>query len=111
MPVETTKYLRKPLVVEAVQVTTDNFEELAKWCQGEIVNNDGSDVEKVNPGGQHIRIRVHNPKTPRQTKAFVGDWVLYTERGYKIYTQKAFDASFDLADNAGSKVQAVKKQV
>ena len=110
MAVETKKYLRKPLVVDAVQVTAENFEEISKWCQGEIVNNDGSEVDRVNPGGQHIRVRVHNPKTPRQTKAFVGDWLLYTDRGYKIYTQKAFEASFDEAPTPKG-VQAVKKQV
>lgn len=110
MTIVTKKYLRKPLVVDAVQVTADNFEAIAAWCQGEIVNNDGSEVESVNPGGQHVRVRVHNPKTPRQTKAYVGDWILYTERGYKIYTQKAFAASFDEAPDAKG-VQAVTKQV
>jgi hypothetical protein len=25
----------------------------------------------------------------------VGDWILYTERGYKIYTEKAFKENFD----------------
>lgn len=110
MDVVTQKYLRKPLVVDAVQVTKENFEAIAAWCQSEIVNNDGSEVTKVNPGGQHIRVRVHNPKTPRQTKAYVGDWILYTDKGYKIYTQRAFEASFDAApDNNG--VQAVKSQV
>jgi hypothetical protein len=110
MDIVTQKYLRKPLVVEAVQVSVENFEDIAAWCQGTITNNDGSDVEKVNPGGQHIHVRVHNPKTPRQTKAYVGDWLLYTERGYKIYTQKAFAASFDIAPDANG-VQSVRKQV
>lgn len=110
MEVVTQKYLRKPLVVDAVQVTAENFEAIAAWCQGDITNNDGSDVDGVNPGGQHVRVRVHNPKTPRQTKAYVGDWILYTDRGYKIYTQKAFKASFDPAPDSNG-VQAVKKQV
>lgn len=110
MDVVTKKYLRKPLVVDAVQVTVENFEAIREWCHGEIVNNDGSDVTVVNPGGQHVRVRVHNPKTPRQTKAFVGDWILYTDRGYKIYTQKAFAASFDEAPTPKG-VQAVTKQV
>lgn len=110
MEVVTEKYLRKPLVVDAVQVTTENFEAISKWCQGEIVNNDGSEVTRVNPGGQYVRIRVHNPKTPRQTRAYVGDWILYTDRGYKIYNQKAFEASFDPAP-APKGVKAVRKQV
>jgi len=93
MRVTTTQYLRKALYVDAVRVTADNFDEVADWCQGDIKQDDG-------PGGngkKYIRIRAHNPKGPRQTKAFVGDWVLYHERGYKVYTNKAFLASFDEA--------------
>ena len=105
MDIKTQKFLRKPLVVEAVQLTEENFEALAKWCQGDINNNDDSSVTKLNPGGQHIRVRVHNPKNPRQTKAFVGDWILYTDRGYKIYTKKAFGASFDLIEDEASEVE------
>lgn len=105
MTIETSKYVRKPLYVDAVQIGRDNFVALAEWCQGEIRTNDGEDLvtEKngLNPDGHHIRIRVHNPKSIRQTKGFVGDWILYTERGYKVYTQKAFRASFDKAANEG----------
>ena len=32
---------------------------------------------------------------PRQAQAHVNDWVLYTERGYKVYTPRAFENSFD----------------
>ena len=98
------KYVRKPLFVDAVQVTEENFEEIARWCQGEIRNSDESAVDvtaAVEPTKQYIHVRVHNPKNPRQTKAFVGDWILYTERGYKVYTTKAFIANFDLVDDDG----------
>lgn len=94
MSVSTTKYIRKPLYVDAVRVTNDNFDEIAVWCQGEIVVP-GIDDEGHSGDKKYIKIRVHNPKIPRQTTAFVGDWVLYTERGYKIYTSKAFHSSFD----------------
>lgn len=104
---QTAKYVRKPLFVDAIKVTSENFEDLAKWCQGEINNTDGSMVESrdaaqgnysvpvIKPAEQYVRVRVHNPKNVRQTKAFVGDWILYTERGYKVYTEKAFTNSFD----------------
>jgi hypothetical protein len=96
MAIVTKKYVRRPLVVDAVQVTPENFEELASWCQGTIVNNDGTEpTNGVSPNSQHIHVRVHNPRSGRQTKAFVGDWLLYTERGYKIYNQKAFAGTFD----------------
>src|SRR3954463_15302829 len=89
--IETTQYLRKPLYVSAVRVTDENFEEMASWCQGDILQDDTNG----NENRPYIRVRVHNPKSPRQTKAFVGDWLLYTERGYKVYTNRAFHASFD----------------
>ena len=92
MSVTTTQYTRKPLNVAAVRVTGGNFEEIAAWCQGEILQDEAPDQ---GTGKQYIHVRVHNPKNPRQTKAYVGDWLLYTERGYKIYTNKAFHASFD----------------
>lgn len=91
MSVATTRYVRKPLHVDAVRITGGNFEEIAAWCQGEIQQDEVSDK---GTGKKYIRIRVHNPKNPRQTKAFVGDWLLYTERGYKVYTNKAFHSSF-----------------
>jgi hypothetical protein len=94
----TEKYVRKPLYVDAVQVTEKNFIDIARWCFGEIGNIDESPVDhttEVMPSKQFIHVRVHNPKNSRQTKAFVGDWILYTERGYKVYTTKAFQANFD----------------
>lgn len=99
----TAKYVRKPLYVDAVQVTEENFVDIARWCFGEISNIDDTPrdmTEDVEPTKQYIYVRVHNPKNPRQTKAFVGDWILYTERGYKVYTTKAFQANFDLVEES-----------
>lgn len=89
---KTIKYVRKPLFVDAIKVTEENFDEIAKWCDGDIVTNTDPD------GYDYIRVRVVNPKSPRQTKAYVGDWLLYTERGYKVYTDKAFKKQFDRAE-------------
>jgi hypothetical protein len=102
MIIKTTKYIRKALYVDAVQITEENFSDLAAWCQGEIRTNSEEElIEKLNganPNAHHIRVRVHNPKNIRQTKGFVGDWILYTDRGYKVYTQKAFKAAFEKAE-------------
>lgn len=113
--VETSKYVRKPLYVEAVQVTSDNFLDVASWCQALVGLEDGSSTpgNEVRPADgfvldtekNYIRIRVHSPKSQRQTKAFVGDWILYTDRGYKVYTDKAFQANFDPVDTAVDFVQ------
>lgn len=83
---QTEEYIRKSFPVDAVQITADNMEEVAKWCDG--------DIRKTDKGDPFIKVRVHNPLTERQTKGYVGDWVLYAGKGYKVYTQKAFDQSF-----------------
>lgn len=93
MAVTTTRYIRKPLHVDAVRITGRNIDEVAAWCQGNV-------LWEETPGGngtgkKYIRVRVHQPKNVRQTKAFVGDWLLYTDKGYKVYTHKAFLLSFD----------------
>jgi hypothetical protein len=93
----TERYVRKPLYVEAVQVTSENFLDVARWCFGEIKNKDETPVDYSkgpDPENQFIAVRVTNPKNPRQSKAYVGDWILYTTHGYKVYTTKAFHASF-----------------
>jgi len=93
MSISTAQYIRKPLYVAAVRVTNGNFEEIADWCQGEIRLDDSESL--LNNPRKYVEVRVHNPKNARQTKAYVGDWLLYTEKGYKVYTNKAFHASFD----------------
>jgi hypothetical protein len=100
MAVSTVKYVRKPLYVDAVKVTKENFEDILEWSHGELGGPDGlvEDDVPIDTDKHYIRIRVHNPQTPRQTRAFVGDWILYTPRGYKIYTEKAFTENFDKAE-------------
>lgn len=84
---KTHKFARKPFYVDGVRVTEQNIEELAEWC--------GGDIREDRAGVKHIKVRVNRPLTPRQTQAYVGDWVLYGVSGYKVYTQKAFDKSFE----------------
>ncbi len=75
--VNTEKYVRKPLFVDAVQVTAENMVEISNWCQGEIKNYDGKSLAAPEAGNiaseRYIHVRVHNPKNVRQTKAFIGE--------------------------------------
>lgn len=92
------KYGRKPFSVAAIQVTEANMGEVAKWCGGRVhtVTDEGAS----NAGGTHyIKVKVKRPLSARQTKAFVGDWVLEAGTGYKVYTDPAFQKSFDLLDD------------
>lgn len=95
MAIETQKFIRKPLYVDAVQITRANFDAVVAWCGGEVMQDD---VPGRGRSKKYIKIDVHQPKNPRQTKAKVGDWLLKTEKGFKIYTDKAFHESFHLPE-------------
>lgn len=85
--IKTDTFQRKTFNVEAIQVTEENMADVAAWCQGDVRESDTDN-------GAYIKVRVHNALTEKQTKAFVGDWVLYAGKGYKVYTDKAFTAGF-----------------
>lgn len=80
-------YRRKPFEVLAVQVTEENMAEVSEWCNGEIL--------KTGKGTPFIKVPVVRPSMVRQTRAFAGDWILYSGRGHKVYTVKAFENSFE----------------
>ena len=101
--IETSKFARKPFEVEAVQVTTDNLEEVATWCKGELTTEGDT---------KFIKVDVANFINERQTKAFVGDWVLYASNGYKVYTNKAFKKNFELVPGTvGQALNEAQKKV
>lgn len=85
---ETMKYVRKPFYIDAVRVTAENITDVANWAGGDV---------RTDSDGRYIKVRVPRALTERQTKAYVGDWVLYAGKGYKVYTPKAFDDSFEQA--------------
>lgn len=91
---KTQTYTRKRLDVDAVQVSAENMEEVAEWCGGSI-KGDGTT--------KHIKVNINRPLSERQTKAFVGDWVLHSVTGFRIYTPKAFENGFQLVKTGDPK--------
>jgi hypothetical protein len=86
---EISKYVRKPFHIDAVQVTAENIADIAAWAEG--------DVRSDSENAKYVKVRVHRPLNDRQTKAYIGDWVLYAGTGFKVYTPKAFANSFEPA--------------
>ncbi len=115
MAVVTEKYVRKPLYVDVVRITIENMAEVAQWCQGEIKNYANQPLTGQDATNRslerYIHVRVHNPKNVRQTKAFIDDYLLYTERGYKVYTEKAFKNSFELVDKEPKPAEEVDAEL
>lgn len=90
--VKTQKFNRKSFPVEAVQVTPENIEEVAKWCAAEI-HEDGE--KEGHLSRKYIKVRVAYPINERQTQAYLGDWVLKSGKSFKVYTNAAFEKSFE----------------
>lgn len=92
MSVAVEVWQRKPFFVEAVQVTEENIEAIAEWCNGRLTpikkEGDGNNV-------RFIKVNVKNPMTARQTKAFVNDWVLRSGDSFKVYKHESFLKVFD----------------
>lgn len=87
---QTEKYIRRIFEITAVRVTEENMQEIADWCGGTITTNENSSQKE-----KHIKVTVlPAPPTERLSMAFVGDWVLNTPRGYKVYTDSAFAKNF-----------------
>lgn len=87
--VETTKFVRVPLIVEGVQVTEENLEAVADWCGGDIRTVAQSSDER-----RYVKVKVHHPLNDRQTRAYPGDWILQSPTGFRIYTNNAFLKTF-----------------
>ena len=90
MSFEPKTYVRKPFEIEAILLTEDNMSDVAKWCEGEVQYVSGRDGRT-----NFIKVKVLRPLNERQTRAFVGDWVLKAGSGFRVYTQKAFENCFE----------------
>lgn len=101
----TQRFVRMPFYVDAIQVTSENMERVARWCNGDVRTSSkpDRDLQNLEEGGngfvpeKYIKVRVVRPANDRQSMAFVGDWILYAGTGYKVYTDRAFQKSFDAA--------------
>lgn len=93
---KTEQFARKPFLIDAVQVTAANIDEVTKWCGGKVET-----IERGNKTVKYIDVPVSRPMNERQKKAFVGDWVLKAGKSFKCYTSRAFDDCFEKpsADN------------
>lgn len=87
MSIRIQKFARKPFTVDAVLVTEDNMAEVAKWC--------GGTIEHTRDEIPFVKVDVVKPLNTRQTRAFAGDRVLHSTKGFKVYTQKPFDRCFE----------------
>lgn len=81
---EFTKFIRPPIVVEAVEITLENIGEIASKI-GEI---------RHKPDGTPY-IAIDRRVVPHMTKAYLGSYVTIADDNYHCYTAEAFARIFD----------------
>lgn len=87
MTIKPQQFTSVPVRIEAIRVTAENMDEVAKWCEGEIRID--SDTNRP-----YIKVDVFRPMTKRQTQAYAGDWVTISRTGNKVYLHQSFRRSF-----------------
>lgn len=88
-------FVRKPFPVQGVRVTSLNMGQVADWCDGKVKEQPATNTK---PSVKYIEVNVLRPMNPKQTMAFVGNWVLKVGTNYKIYTDSAFHQTFEPAN-------------
>lgn len=100
---------RIPFFATAYQVTEENLQEIAAWCQGHVIDNDDRPF---------VRVPVIRPTHNKQTQAYVNDWVVAThqkgEKSFKVYTdewlwKQFYEMPADAYDN-GTRGLAMKDE-
>lgn len=110
------KFMRRTFDVDAVLVTEENFEAVAEWCGGKIVTITPTAQSHL-PGledlqeQRHISVEVSRPLNRRQTEAYVGDWILYANKGFKVYTNRPFQKNFVERSEGLQELFVTKEQV
>lgn len=83
------QFMRIPFMVYGHQVTAQNMDAIAKWCQGYVVR------DAPNP---FVRVPVNRPTHKKQTEATIGTWVIVSlirgERSFKVYTEERLASQF-----------------
>lgn len=87
-PLKIEEFERLPFTVQAVLVTAENIGQVARWCHGKVRTTGRRGIQK------YIKVEVKRALNERQTMAYIGDWVLKAGSGFKVYTPKAFEESF-----------------
>jgi hypothetical protein len=86
-------FARKSLTVEAIQVSLDNMDDVARWCGGVVKEHPPKQEGQFTK--KYIQVDVLHPLSKKQTRAYVGDWILKSKQGFKIYANNAFQKGFE----------------
>jgi hypothetical protein len=88
---EIQKATRKPFPVEVVQVTLQNIEEVAVWCNGTIEQR----ATRLLGTTTDLPVIVIDSHSDRR-EAALGSWIVNLKGSFRTYNSSAFDSTFDI---------------
>jgi hypothetical protein len=93
------RFIRKAFTVDAIRVDEHNVVTVAKWCGGKATFNQFVTLKTILPnfGGRGIA----NP----------GDWVVRTNKGFKVYNHKQFCDTFKPMQTTSQKFEEIQRIV
>lgn len=87
---QATHFMRKPFVVTGYRVDKDNMETLARWCQGQVIEDERRPF---------VRVPVDRPLHRKQTEAHIGCWIVVSvqeeEKSFKVFSHDWILKHFD----------------
>lgn len=106
---KTEQYTSKTFPLDAVRVTTENMDEVAKWCKGAVQHTDPHMAEQLGQKPQTwIKVPAPNPLNEKQTQARVGDWVVFIKREFRVYTHASFKRNFEAATTSPAELEKLE---
>ena len=86
-----TRFMRIPFFVTGYQVTDEDMDVIAKWCDGYVNRN----TEKP-----FIRVPVSRVTNEKYTRAYPGMWIIGSkhrgERSFKVFTEEWLKKQFTI---------------
>jgi hypothetical protein len=100
----TSRWVRKNSNVEAVRLNRAEVHKIAFWCGGAIMATDSGGREGA--GTLFIQLPFKSNYN-KPNRAFMGDWILKDDDGFKIYSHEAFQNVFLKAEKDAKKYGAI----
>lgn len=101
---QTTEYQRKSFSVRAVQLTDENFNEIAAWTRANVKMVSEYNHPHHEYGKKYLEVPVTGGfrAHPRKSNAYVGDWIVTRVDGHMVYRDKHFREVFETAEESAS---------
>lgn len=104
---ETQKFTRKPVAIEAVQVSPTNYEEVAAWCKGTATLANYRLMGETHEMGA-VLLGKQGPKNDQVYTVLIGQWITKHHKTFRTWSKKQFEATFDAYSEPFIKGQAVR---